>query len=779
MKKSMKLWLVLAIVVLLAVAVPSLVFLPGCNIRDDSTSTTDINKGTVVGTVTDAGTGNGIENVTVTIVEQSAKAVISDETDADGNYNLPNVAPGTQTITAKKSGYANYSQTVEVTENITVTQDISMNAVVASTVSGSVASSADDSPIVGAKVWIDEIQDYSDSTGNYVLNGVSAGTVVLKATISSYADYQLTMTIEEGTTVTQNISLDESNEPAPPPTGKSNVYGRVTAAYKPVANATVKLFALDSKNEKQASPTPSPSPTAAATTQTDTDGLYEFLNVSPGNYRVEVTADGYDTKTETVTATSDENSRVDTVSLAGGPSPSPTSTVSPTASPTASPGSFTTKFCSKPYSTQQGNSQNAKIDDNGKYVVFQSNDKLLTSVAGGSSQIYTYDTTSNTITLVSQKSGTEGNGNSTLPCISPDGTYVAFTSAATNLIDGDSNAKSDIFLNKIGDNTVTRISTKNSAPLVGANGDSDAPCLNNSTATGGFFCVFQSDATDIIPTAVTPPGPTNIFMVKIDKTTGQVASGSGSTVLVSQIPTSAGNNGVAAGLCANPMISRDGKYVVYESNHDGLVTAVAPTTPNVYNIYYCDTSSSDVATRTQRASADGSNVSAIAGAGAASVSDNGRYVAFEEGPSAAWGSNAGVIDVFRKDMTGKGIETLSKPITGSGGTIKDSQFPWISGDGDYVAFQSDTTALVLDDTNGSIDVFVRYCGAVPTLTRVSVGESGQQAEDTSTYPSKGSCNPYLTGNYVVFHSSAHNLVPGITGLDAAHTYYSVYARKWK
>lgn len=784
MKKSMKLWLVLAIVVLLAVAVPSLVFLPGCNIRDDNTTTTDSNKGTVVGTVTDAGTGNGIENVTVTIVEQSAKSVISDETDTEGNYSLPNVAPGTQTITAKKSGYANYSQTVEVTENVTVTQNISMNAVIASTVTGIVTNSTDGSPIVGVKVWIDEIQDWTIGSGEYTLNGVSSGTVVLRASMSSYADFQQTMIIEEGTTVVQDIAIDEDNAPAAPSATKSNIYGRVTASYKPVSAATVKLFATSAKDAKQASPTPSPSPTAAAQALTDSDGTYEFLNLDPGSYRVEVMKEGYDQKTETVTAAAGSNARVDTVSLAGGPSPSPTSTITPSGTPSQSPtpGQFTTKLCSKPRVSQTGNSTNGRVDDSGTNVVFQSNENLLTSVSGAFSQIYRYNTSTGTIILVSQNTvGLQGNNNSTVPCISPDGAYIAFATSATNLIGTDTEGKWDIYLYKMSNAEITRISTKNASPLVGATGDSDVPYLNDSTtadtATTGFFCTFQSDAADIIPTAVTPAGPVNIFRVKIDKTTGQVAAGAAGTLLVSQIPTSTGSNGIAAGSCANPMISRNGRYIVYESDHDGLVTAVAPSPLGAFNIYYCDTSVSDVANRTQRASADGSNVSASAfGARNASVSDDGRYVAFEEGPSILWGST-NVIDVFRKDMTGKFIDHISKPTTGSGGTIGNSQSPWISGDGNFVAFQSATTGLVNDDTNLSTDIFVRNIPA-STITRVSLGENGEQAEDTSANIfCNGSVSPFLTGNYVVFHSAARNLFSGVSTLGADN--YNVYIRKWK
>jgi len=773
LKKSMKLWMVLAIVVLLAVAVPSLVFLPGCNIRDDDSSTTDINKGTVVGTVTDAGTGSGIENVTVTIVEQSAKAVISDETDADGMYNLPNVAPGTQTITAKKSGYANYSTTVEVIANITVTQDISLNAVIASTVSGSVKNSTDDSPIVGAKVWIDDLQDYSNSTGNYELNGVSAGTVVLRATLSSYVDYQITMVIEEGTTVTQNVDMDEDNTPPAPAEGKSNIYGRVTAAYKPVSNATVNLFALDAKNDKQASPTPSPSPTPAATTKTDNDGTYQFLGVAPGNYRVEVVKSGYDTKTETIEAKDGENSRVDTVSLAGGPSPSPS--VSPSVSPSESPapGQISTTLVSARESgaapTQNTiNSINGVADDTGKIVVFQSNDHLLATHITATTQIYKFDNSKGSLTLVSMKGSTLGDGNSINPCISPDGKYVAFASKANNLLDTpDAEGKQDIMLYKISGGTITRLSTQPANKNVGGNGDSDNPSLSNNNADG-FYCAYDTLADDVIAPIETVKNK-NVYRTKIG--TDDKAE---SIILVSR-QRNAGNVSGGNADSGNPHINEDGKFVAYESLASDLVDGV---NPGVNTQIFRYNANNDLENRNSVVSSDNGTL-APAAASNPCVSNDGKYVSYQVAAS-AWG-HAGKADCFRRNMSGTGNELVSGMASG---TIGDSQNPTMTSDGAYVAFESNTKSFG-DQNNGdgTFNCYVRNMGkeqnetVAYTCVSVGGGNPGTTAEYTSGINS-GSRKPYITrsGNHVVFHSSATNLVTGSTiGTDN----YNVYIRKWK
>jgi hypothetical protein len=99
---------------------------------------------------------------------------------------------------------------------------------------------------------------------------------------------------------------------------------------------------------------------------------------------------------------------------------------------------------------------------------------------------------------------------------------------------------------------------------------------------------------------------------------------------------------------------------------------------------------------------------------------------------------------------------------------RGSRSPSISADGRYVAFSTDATNLVAGDTNLFADIFLRdrdtdadaifdEVGAVAT-TRLSVGVGGAEA-NSSSY------QPVITpdGRYVVFVSSATNLVPGLTG----------------
>jgi hypothetical protein len=87
----------------------------------------------------------------------------------------------------------------------------------------------------------------------------------------------------------------------------------------------------------------------------------------------------------------------------------------------------------------------------------------------------------------------------------------------------------------------------------------------------------------------------------------------------------------------------------------------------------------------------------------------------------------------------------------------------ISGDGRFVAFSSDATTLVPNDTNGFTDIFLRDtclgapAGCVPSVTRVSVATDGTQSNGFSTQAAISA-----NGRYVAFESDADNLVPGDT-----------------
>ena len=139
-----------------------------------------------------------------------------------------------------------------------------------------------------------------------------------------------------------------------------------------------------------------------------------------------------------------------------------------------------------------------------------------------------------------------------------------------------------------------------------------------------------------------------------------------------------------------------------------------------------------------------------------SVSADGRVVAFQsDATDLLPGDSNGVTDVFVRDTRMGLTERVSISSVGeqgNGGSFR----PAISADGRFVGFESDATNLVPGDTNNARDVFVRD-RLLGTTERVSVSTSGVQADRASGYPSISG-----DGRFVAFDSDASNLVPGDT-----------------
>jgi hypothetical protein len=163
---------------------------------------------------------------------------------------------------------------------------------------------------------------------------------------------------------------------------------------------------------------------------------------------------------------------------------------------------------------------------------------------------------------------------------------------------------------------------------------------------------------------------------------------------------------------------------------------------------------------TTRVSVDSSGIEANDSSGGASISSDGRFVAFYSYASnLVAGDTNGMIDIFVHDRQMGATTRVSVDSSGveANGNAADVYYAVsISGDGRYVAFQSEASNLVSSDTNGNDDIFVHDRQAGVT-TRVSVDSSGAQANASSSAPVISD-----DGNYIVFSSGATNLVTGDT-----------------
>jgi Tol biopolymer transport system component len=323
--------------------------------------------------------------------------------------------------------------------------------------------------------------------------------------------------------------------------------------------------------------------------------------------------------------------------------------------------------------------------------------------------------------------GAQANGGSYSAVLSADGRYWAFSSDATNLVAGDTNSSSDIFVRDRLTGTVERVSVDSNG--VQANDDSYQP----SISADGRYVAFVSAASNLFP------GDTSVFndIFVHDRLLG-------TTKCVSVEPGGTQTNGYSTA----PMISADGRYVAFQSIAS---TLIHNDTNHVHDIFVRDLWTNT----TERVSVDSAGGEGNSYSELPSISADGRFVAFRSDASNLVGGDTNARrDIFVRDrMTGT-TERVS--VDSNGMQANDqSDFGAISADGRYVAFESFATNLVVGDTNAKEDVFVRD-RLNGTTERVSIGSFGQGND--------GSFSPAISadGRYVAFESFATNLVGGDT-----------------
>jgi Tol biopolymer transport system component len=154
-----------------------------------------------------------------------------------------------------------------------------------------------------------------------------------------------------------------------------------------------------------------------------------------------------------------------------------------------------------------GLSRGVAISSNGRLVAFRSEaTNLVSGDTNGVSDIFVHDRTTGQTTRVSVASdGTQGDGFSSFPAISRKGRYVAFQSLSTNLVSGDTNGVSDIFVH----DRVTGQTTRVSVASDGTQGDLDSSVP--AITPDGRHVAFGSAATTLVVGDTNGVGDTFVF----------------------------------------------------------------------------------------------------------------------------------------------------------------------------------------------------------------------------------------------------------------------------
>jgi Tol biopolymer transport system component len=260
------------------------------------------------------------------------------------------------------------------------------------------------------------------------------------------------------------------------------------------------------------------------------------------------------------------------------------------------------------------------ISGDARWVAFHSNATNLVSGADGNNaaDVFVFDRMTNTTTRV-----TLGDNDSFDPVVSADGSVVAFGSAATNLVSGDTNAATDVFVWTRSNQQIARVSLSSSGAQ--AHGRSAAPSMSSDAR----FVAFESDAADLV--ANDTNNATDIFVR--DRTNGQTTR-----VSVTSAAAQVANSSLA------PTISADGNFVAFSSDATTLVTG---DTNGKRDIFIRDRAAS----KTTLASISTTNGSADDGSESAWVSGQGLAIVFESVASnLVQGGTCKTRDIFVRDL---------------------------------------------------------------------------------------------------------------------------------
>jgi Tol biopolymer transport system component len=350
-------------------------------------------------------------------------------------------------------------------------------------------------------------------------------------------------------------------------------------------------------------------------------------------------------------------------------------------------------------SAGNGASSGVAVNTDDNFVVFYSDaSNLVAADTNNARDIFVRDMGAQTTERVSVSStGAQANQASHAtggaPAISGDGQIVAFYSAATNLVAGDTNHQPDVFVRSRAAATTERVSVATDGTE--GNGPSVAP----SISADGRFVAFQSQASNLVPDDTNHAA--DVFVH--DRSNGTTERVCGSVQ---------GDR-----FSFSPSISRDGNFVAFASAATNLVPG---DTNGRLDIFVCNRSSGTI----ERVSVSSSGVQGDGDSILPAISANGNFVAFKSlSTNLVANDNNGVVDVFVYDRAAGTTERISVDVNGQ--DADDFSFPpSISDDGRFVAFGSYATNLAAGDNNHTSNVFVRDRTIGKTLL-VDVGNRGQ------------------------------------------------------
>ena len=399
------------------------------------------------------------------------------------------------------------------------------------------------------------------------------------------------------------------------------------------------------------------------------------------------------------------------------------------------------------------------LSGEGSLVAFASDaDNLTPNDTNGYRDVFVRDLISSSTLLVSadMSGAAPGNGMSYGPAITSDGRYVAFTSTATNLVAGDMNNASDVFVRDLVNDTTVLVSVN--ANGFSGNGASYSPMISGDgravlfhslasdlapgaagsgeklywrdlwsgttstiiasgpanlaatmTASGRFavfgggtgFSVWDSQTATIVFTSTFPNSQANAVWASADGNRIAVACSNSSALYVMDRTTGGTNllGTIRSASLASPCFSGDGRYLAYAVTSANVATDTNGL-PDVY-LYHCQTGSNILVSQPFNAPASANGAS-----DSPAISPDGRFVAYRSAASNLVPNDAnGVPDIFLWDRITGATMLMSISLSMNCTADNRSLRPVFSADGRMLVFESWASDMLAGDLNRGSDLF--------------------------------------------------------------------------
>jgi Tol biopolymer transport system component len=374
-----------------------------------------------------------------------------------------------------------------------------------------------------------------------------------------------------------------------------------------------------------------------------------------------------------------------------------------------------------------GHSLAGQVSTNGRYALFESDaSNLLPGDTNGVSDVFVRDLQLATNILVSVAvDGGWGNGASTKAVMTPDGRWVAFVSSATNLVSGDTNGIPDLFVRDLTNGTIAWVTA----------GATDANAIVSSPAISpdGRYVAFFSTAKSLVAgVPADTKGEIYLYDSLLNKMAWASTNAAGTALVVLNLTNMPSYH---------PALSDDGRYMAFKTGWTNGTVSPSGSGVAAAIVFFYDMVSQSATILSTNAFPPWSLSDDVYGP---EMTPDGRFVAFVE-REAIVTTNFSSVRLWDR-QTGTNVIVSVSP-NGLWPTNTTSHTPAVSRDGRFVTFLSDATNLVGNAVSNGLHIYRRDLQASTTVL-VDVDTNGVGSTDqfgTIPFMSAG-------GAYVVYSS---------------------------